>query len=73
MSGRLGKNKNQQYVLQGLPQGQPVTLVAFVKNNGQLFQCKEEFVIKAGEIVKPQFTSISTEEMKKIFGGNARI
>lgn len=73
MSGQLSKNNKGQYTLSKLPQGQAVTLVAFAKSNGQLFQCREDFVIKAGEKLKPAFTAVSAEEMKKIFGANVKI
>ncbi len=72
MNGRLGKNTNGRYVLSNLPEGLAVTLVAFTKNNGQIFQCKEEFVIQKNKPVQLNFKNISPEEMTKIFGKNVR-
>jgi hypothetical protein len=73
MSGKLGKEKTQQYILSKLPEGESITLIAFTKNNGQLFHCKEEFVIQKNKPLKLNFKNISTEEMNKIFGKNVRI
>ena len=73
MTGKITKNERQQYILKGLPQGQPVTLVAFIKTNGQAYQYKEDFVIQRGKVLKPDFKAISAEEMKKMFGANVGI
>lgn len=73
MSGRLEKNEKQQYVLSGLPPGEKVTIVAFAKQNGVVYNCKEEFTITAGKTIKPDFKIVSAEEMNKIFGSNIRI
>ena len=64
---------NEKKTLLSLPANQSITLIAFTKNNGQLFHCKEEFVIQKNKIVKPDFKNISAEEMSKIFGKNVRI
>jgi len=74
MNGRLLNNTGkQQYVLSNLPVGQAVTIVAFTKNNGQLFQCKEDFVIATRQTVKLDFKNISAAEMNTMFGKNVRI
>ena len=74
MNGRLlNSSGKRQYVLSNLPVGQAVTMVAFTKNNGQLFQCKEDFVITANQPVKLDFKNISAAEMNTMFGKNVRI
>lgn len=73
MSGRLVKNSNQQYVLTNLPSGEAVTIVAFTKQNGVIYNCKEDFTITAGKVLQPEFKAVSTEEMKKMFGSSIRM
>ncbi len=72
-NGKLISNAKQQYALSGLPEGQAITLIAFTKYNGQLFHCKEDFVIQNNKPVKLEFKNISADEMSKIFGKNVRI
>jgi hypothetical protein len=73
LNGKLDCNTAGKIILGNLPENQPVTLIAFTKNNGQIFQCKEEFVIGKDKPLKPDFKNISVEEMSKIFGKNVRI
>ncbi|MGC4101508.1 hypothetical protein [Ferruginibacter sp.] len=73
MNGSLGKSSGMRYILQGLPVGQEVTFVAFTKSNGQIMQCKEDFVIGKQQSIKPEFKNISEDEMKAMFGKNVRI
>jgi hypothetical protein len=73
ISGKLGTADKQKYALANLPVGEPVTLIAFTKKNGQLFHCKEEFVTAKNKTVKLDFKNITAEEMSKMFGRNVRI
>lgn len=73
MSGTLMKNDKQQFLLAGLPSGQKVTMVAFTKQNGKLYNCKEEFTISSGRTIRPSFTTISSGELTKMFGSHIRI
>jgi hypothetical protein len=73
ISGKLYKNPSQQYILSKLPEGEAVTLIAFTKNNGQFFHCKEDFIIQKNKTVKLGFKSIAAEEISTIFGKNVRI
>lgn len=73
MNGKLNSTGNQKYVLSNLPVGQAVTVLAFTKNNGQLYQCKEDFVIAKNQSLKLGFKNISAAEMNTIFGKNVRI
>ena len=57
----------------GLPLGEPVVLIGFTKNNGQILQCTKEFVIQKNKLLQLDFTNISAEEMTKMFGKNVRI
>ena len=70
MSGRLMKNAKEEYVLPNLPQGERVTIVAFAKQNGQVYNCSEDFTIVPGKKIKPDFKEVSTDEIKKMFGSN---
>jgi hypothetical protein len=71
--GKLVKNEKQQYVLYNLPRGEKVTMVAFTKQDGKIYNYKEEFVIKPNQTIKPEFKIISAEEMNKMFGANVII
>ena len=73
INGKLEFSEGESISLKNLPVGESITLIAFTKNNGQLFNCKEEFVIQKNKSVKLEFKNISTEEMNKIFGKNVRI
>ena len=73
INGKLEFSEGENISLKNLPVGESITLIAFTKNNGQLFHCKEEFVIQKNKPVKLDFTNISAEEMNKIFGKNVRI
>jgi len=73
ISGRLGKVDKQRYVLSNLQAGEPVTLIAFTKNNGQVFECREDFTVGRNKPLKLEFKNISAEEMSKMFGKNVRI
>jgi hypothetical protein len=70
--GILKKDNNDQYILKNLPQGQEVTFMAFIKNEGRIMQCREDFVIKNSTSIKLNFKSITMEEMAKIFGKNVK-
>jgi hypothetical protein len=73
INGRLGEAGKQQYVLTNLPAGQPVTLIAFTKDKGQLFECRQDFVIEKNKPVRLDFKNTSKEELNKLFGKNVRI
>jgi hypothetical protein len=73
INGKLEFSEGENISLKNLPVGESITLIAFTKNNGQLFNCKEEFVIQKNKSVKLDFKNISAEEMNKIFGKNVRI
>ena len=73
INGKLTVNKKTNVSLYNLPPDEPVTLVVFTKNNGQLFYSKEEFVTQKNKSLKLDFKNISATEMSKIFGKNVRI
>jgi hypothetical protein len=73
INGELEKGKNSKYLLSKLPEDEPVTLIAFTKSNGQLFQCREEFVTQKDKTVQLNFKNISPEELTRMFGKNVRI
>lgn len=63
----------QHFRLANLPNNQQVTLVAFIKSGGKIFQCRKDFTVAKNTIVKTSFEEISAAELKKIFGSNVRI
>ena len=77
MNGLMNLNTetsvSQKRIFHSLPLGESVTLIGFTKSNGQLFHCKEEFVIQKNKPVLLKFKNISTEEMTKMFGKNVKI
>lgn len=56
-----------------MPEGQPVTLVAFVKKGGIVYHAKLQCNITKSERPKLQFTEIHPAELNKIFGRNIRV
>ena len=77
MNGLMNLNTeitdSKKRIFRSLPIGESVTLIGFTKNNGQIFHCREEFVILKNKPVLLKFTNISPEEMIKIFGKNVKI
>ena len=73
MKGTMRTGADSKLLLSDLPLGENVVLIAFTKSNGELFECKEEFVIQKNKTVQLSFKSISAEEMTKMFGTNVRI
>ncbi|MGG9970875.1 hypothetical protein ACQ33O_03680 [Ferruginibacter sp. SUN002] len=73
MSGKAVIN-NSKICLGRLPVGSDITLVAFAKSNGKIFQCKEDFTVsKNSKSVALNFKNISEEDLIKIFGKNVKI
>ena len=65
--------KEKNNYLEDLPTGEGISLVAFIKKDGLIYQCRKDFVAgKTGKILL-NFNSISILELKKIFGSNTRI
>ncbi len=60
-------------VFRNLPVGEPVTIIGFSKAGGQIFQCKEDFIIVKNKTVALSFKNVSPGEMTKMFGKNVRI
>lgn len=73
VNGKINYTNDKKVQLGNLPFNELVTLVAFTKNNGRLFQCKSEFTVEKKQSIKLDFKDISIEEMTKIFGKNVRI
>jgi hypothetical protein len=64
---------SKKKIFRSLPVGEPVILIGFTKSNGEVFQCKEEFVILKNHLLVLKFKTISPGEMTKMFGKNVRI
>ncbi|MEO6254116.1 MAG: hypothetical protein ABIO79_12460 [Ferruginibacter sp.] len=60
-------------IFRNLPQGEPVILLGFTKANGQIYECREEFIIQKNKKLQLDFKDISPTEMAKKFGKNVRI
>lgn len=60
-------------ILEKLPVGEAVTLVAFAKNKGVIYQAKEDFIIGKNKKVAVEFNTITPEELSNMFGKNVRI
>lgn len=56
-----------------MPDGQPVTLVAFLKKNGIVYHAKLQCNISKTEKPKLEFREIRPAELNKIFGRNIRV
>ena len=73
LRGSINFNEQEKPALQNLPIGESVTIIAFAKSKGMIYQAKEDFVITRNKKLPLDFKSISTEEMNKLFGKNVRI
>ncbi len=62
-----------KFMLKNLPVGEAVTLVAFAKNKGILYQGKEDFIIRKNRKVIVQFNTITPEALSNMFRKNVRI
>ena len=66
-------SKEKNNYLENLPLGEGITVVAFIKKGGVIYQCKEDFVVRKTGKLSLDFSSISQQELKNIFGGNVKI
>ncbi len=73
VNGTIQNNNQQQYTLQNLPNDQSVTLLAFIKAEGKIYQCRKDFTVAGNAVIKTVFEEISVAELRKIFGNNVRI
>lgn len=73
LNGKIKIDSAEKLSIGNLPVGVQATLVAFTKNNSQLYHCKENFVVQKNRSVKLDFKNISAEEMTKMFGKNVKI
>jgi len=73
MSGTIRGDSTAQYKLCGLPGGEAVKLVAFIKHGDKIYQCQKDFAASKNAVLQTELTEIANEEMKKIFGTNVKI
>lgn len=64
---------SKNIVLQKLPVGESITLVAFTKKNGIVYQAKQDFVVSKNKKQQLNFKEISADELTKIFGANIKV
>ena len=65
-------NDQSTIVLRNLPVGEAITLVAFTKSNGIIYQSKEDFVVAKNKRIAVDFKTITREELGRIFGKNVK-
>jgi hypothetical protein len=73
LNGSVKTDSVQHIRLNNLPNNQAVILIAFVKTNNKIYQCKKEFTVSPDIRVQPLFEEVSAGQLKKIFGNNVRI
>lgn len=73
ISGSILSVENSTLVIPRLPVGEKITLVAFAKSKGILYQCKEDVTLTKNATIPLKFKSITTEEMNRIFKSNVKI
>lgn len=73
MSGTVKADSALRYHIPALPKGAPITLVAFTKANGKIYQFSKEMKMENKTVLQPEFQEISAAELQKIFGSNVRI
>jgi hypothetical protein len=72
LSERLELNGNNTASISNLPVGEQVTLVAFTKSNGVIYQGKEDFTVQKNKKLPMEFKAISKEELAVIFRNNVK-
>ncbi len=65
-------NDRSTITLKNLPVGAPVTVVAFAKNKGIMYQGKEDFIVEKNKKIAVGFNTISKDELNKIFRSNVK-
>ena len=73
LNGNTNFTENRNAVLQNLPVGEQVTLVALTKKNGIVYQAREDFTVGKERKLPVHFNEISADGMSKIFGVNVKI
>ena len=73
VNGKTILNNQNKYSISNLPIGQAVTIIAFTKLNGQVFQCKTDYVIRKNCFIALDFKPISNLELNNMFAGNIKI
>jgi hypothetical protein len=65
-------NEQTKVILKNMPVGEPVTLIAFAKNKGIIYEGKKDFIIEKNKKVPVEFRVISQEELSKTFRNNVK-
>lgn len=73
LKGTADIDKTTKMVLADMPAGQDITLIAFTKKNGIVYQAKQDFTIKKDKSIPIDFKEITAVELNKIFGSNVKI
>jgi hypothetical protein len=73
INSRADTRINGQMRLSGLPVGESCILVAFTKKDGVLYHSRSEFAVEKNKNVTTEFSQVSEEKLKEMFGENVRI
>ena len=72
MNNKVNFNEQARVVLKNMPVGEPVTLIAFAKNKGIIYEAKKDFIIEKNKKIPVEFRVISQEELNKMFRNNVK-
>lgn len=72
INSRVNVGEEASFVLNSMPAGEKVTLVAFTKKNGIIYHCKEDFVIGKNKKKLTGFKTITENALKTIFSENVK-
>ncbi|MFT3910063.1 MAG: hypothetical protein QM737_11600 [Ferruginibacter sp.] len=73
INGRADIDESPKLKLADMPKGEDITLIAFTKKNGKIYQAKEDYVIGKNKTLSVNFKEISAADMNKLFGSNVKI
>ena len=73
LKGSALANEQKVMAIGNLPLNEDVTLIAFVKDKGVIYQAKTDLKISGKQNMLLDFKEISMAEMNKMFGRNIRI
>ena len=72
VNNKVNFNEQARVVLKNMPVGEPVTLIAFAKNKGIIYEAKKDFIIEKNKKIPVEFRVISQEELNKMFRNNVK-
>ena len=73
LRGNLNPITGNKFTMEGLPLGQPVTIVAFTKIKGQVFESSRQYMVQKNTPVPLDFKLINPSEITAMFKNNVKI